>query len=181
MKKLAFLSIAFLFAMAVFQSNAQNKENGTKEKKSEMTPLKKIGGNVVSETSKTNFYTDFGNIQNVNWKRSEYFDEAKFTLNGEEITAYYDFDSKLVGTTSYKSFSDLPEEGQKAIKKNYKDYSIGQVIFFDDNEWNDNDMMLYDNQFDDADNYFVELIKGKDKIVLQVNKEGSIFFFKQLM
>ena len=42
------------------------------------------------------------------------------------------------------------------------------------------DMILYGLQFEDQDNYFVELTKGKDKIVVQVTPEGDVFFFKQL-
>jgi len=41
-------------------------------------------------------------------------------------------------------------------------------------------MILYGIQFEDADNYFVELSKGTKKIVLQVNTDGVVFFFKQL-
>jgi hypothetical protein len=54
------------------------------------------------------------------------------------------------------------------------------VIFYDDNEHNDNDMMLYGIQFEDEDNYFVELSKGSKQIVLQVTPEGNIFFFTEL-
>jgi len=39
---------------------------------------------------------------------------------------------------------------------------------------------LYGVQFEDADNYFVELSKGIKKNVLQVNTEGVVCFFKQL-
>ena len=74
----------------------------------------------------------------------------------------------------------MPAGGQKEIKKKYKDYSIGKVIFFDDNEFNEMDMLLYGLQFDDADNYFVELAKGTSKIMVKVNAAGDVSFFKQL-
>ena len=86
----------------------------------------------------------------------------------------------MVGTTQYKTFADVPVRGQTEIKKMYKDYAIGSVVFFDDNELNPTDMILYNIQFDDADNYFVELSKGTKKIVVQVNTEGDLFFFKDL-
>ena len=38
-------------------------------------------------------------------------------------------------------------------------------------------MMLYGQQFADADNYFVELSKDNKKIVLQVNMSGEVFYF----
>ncbi len=62
----------------------------------------------------------------------------------------------------------------------YKDYTIGPVVFYDDNEANSTDMILYGEQFEDADNYFVELSKGTKKIVVQVSPEGVVYFFKQL-
>ena len=97
-----------------------------------------------------------------------------------QMKAFYDINSKLVGTTQTKTFADVPIKGQEQIKKDYKDYTVGTVIFFDDNEANSTDMILYDIQFDDADNYFVELSKGTKKIVVQVNTEGDLFFFKDL-
>ena len=100
--------------------------------------------------------------------------------DGQLTTAFYDIAGKLVGSTRYVTFSDLPARSQKDIKEKYKDYTIGQVLFYDDNENNDTDMFLYGAQFGDADNYFVELSKGTNKIVLQVNAEGAVFFFKNL-
>lgn len=86
----------------------------------------------------------------------------------------------MVGTTSPRTFADLPTKGQLHINAKYKDYSIGQIYFFDDNELNESDMRLYDMQFEDADSYFVELEKGDKKIVLKINPQGDLFFFKQL-
>ena len=92
------------------------------------------------------------------------------------MTAFYDNDGKLVGTTMIKTFADVPANGQKQIKKKYKDYTVGPVIFFDNNEFNETDMMLYGLQFDDEDNYFVELTKGNSKIVVRVNSAGDLLF-----
>ena len=66
------------------------------------------------------------------------------------------------------------------IKKKYPGYKVENVIFFDDNEANDTDMMLYGIQFEDADNYFVELSKNNQTLVVQVNPFGEVFFFKQV-
>ena len=41
-------------------------------------------------------------------------------------------------------------------------------------------MIMYGVQFDDADNYFVELSKGSSKIVVKVDMKGEVTFFKQL-
>jgi hypothetical protein len=187
MKKLAVVFLASVLVMAVMQTQAQEKAKekaALKETKSEVRAerkaLRKLEGSNVSVISKNNFSTDFGDIPNVKWKRAETFDEAVFMKDGKEMTAFYDFYGKLVGTCSVKTFADIPAKGQKEIKTKYKDYSIGPVIFFDDNEFNETDMMLWGTQFDDEDNYFVELTKGNSKIILRVNTSGIVSYFKQL-
>lgn len=185
MKKAVVLSMAFLFVVAaVFgqvskTTTAQTNET-KKELKSNLTPLRKLEGKTVSSEAKNNFLSDFGNIPNVKWERTVNFDEAIFTKDGKQMTAYYDFEGNLVGTTSIKMFADLPAKAQTEIKSKYKDYSIGPVIFFDDNELNTTDMSLWNTQFEDQDNYFVELIKGTDRMIVQVHPTGEIDFFTSL-
>jgi hypothetical protein len=126
-----------------------------------------------------NFMLDFPNATNVSWKRGE-FEEASFTWNGKDRKAFYDYADNLVGTTSAASYSVLPASAQKEIEKYYKGYIPKQVILFDDNEFNDTDMILYGNEFEDEDNYFVEMTNGRKTIVLQVNMEGNVSFFKDI-
>lgn len=189
MKKFAILSMIVLFVMAFVQLPAQEVKkvaikseikNEKKAIKVERKELHKLEGSVVSDLSKDAFLADFGDIPNVKWKRAHYFDEAIFTKDGKEMKAYYDISSKLVGTSSIKTFADIPTNAQKEIKEKYKDYSIGEVVFFDDNEGNETDMLLWDTQFDDADNYFVPLTKNNKTIILEVNLKGDVAFFKQL-
>jgi hypothetical protein len=186
MKKLVVLSMSFLFAMSIVLGQTQKEDKGKnkepkKEAKAERVALKKLEGSIVNPIAKSNFSVDFKDAKNVDWERIDSYDKASFTdKNGNKMSAFYDIDGNLVGTTQYKTFADLPENGQKDIKKNYKDYTIGKVLFYDDNENNDTDMILYGVQFDDRDNYFVELAKDKNRIILQVDPEGEVFFFKQL-
>jgi hypothetical protein len=179
MKNLSAMWLAlFVFiSLNSLQLNAQETKN---DGKTNRVPLKKLEGTKVSELSKSQFIAEFGNIPDVQWSRTLNFDEAVFTKNGKRMTAWFDYNQKLVGTTSEVNFTDLPANGQKAIKTKYKDYGIDKVILFDDNETNDTDMILYGQQFDDADNYFVELAKGKDHIVVMVNMEGVVSFFRQM-
>lgn len=151
-----------------------------KEKKAERKALRKLEGHEVSYQSKEQFAVDFANATNVTWKRTAFFDEAIFTQDGRTQTAYYDIHNDLVGTTELKQFADLPASAQKTILKRYKDYSIEKVILFDDNETNDTDMLMYGRQFDDADNYFVEIRKGAKDLVLQVDMGGDVSYFGQM-
>jgi hypothetical protein len=179
MKKIAIVSLVFLFAMSLAQGQTKNTET-KKEQKTERVALKKLEGTNVSEMAKNSFSRDFGNLSNVQWKRVGTYDEASFTKDGKEMKAFYDFDAKLVGTTQYKTFADVPAKGQEQIKKEYKDYTVGPVILYDDNEANPTDMILYGIQFEDADNYFVQMTKGTKKIVVQVNMKGVVLFFTEL-
>ncbi len=185
MKKLVILLSTFLFSVAFVFGQAEKGNNESikevkKELKTERVALKNLKGHEVGVLAKNSFYADFGDIPNVKWERVGPFDEATFTKDGKELKAFYDFDSKLVGTTRNVTFADVPADGQKEILKEYKTYSIGPVIFFDYAEANTSDMYLFERQFTGEDNYFVELAKGTDKILVQVNKDGEILFFKQL-
>jgi hypothetical protein len=186
MKKLAILSGTFLFIVALAQGQAQKTEKekvrGTKsEVKTERVALRKLEGTNVSVLAKNNFSKDFSGAKNVQSKRANTFDEFLFTnKDGQEMKAYYDYEGNLVGTTQRKTFADIPIKGQEQIKAKYKDYTIGEVLFYDDNEMNDTDMVLYGLQFDDKDLYFVELVKGTSKIVVQVDMEARVSFFKKL-
>ncbi len=130
-------------------------------------------------TTEQHFETDFPNATNVSWRRAG-FEEVQFMLNGKELKAFYDYDHDLIGTTTVVNYSVIPEAARKYIEKHYSDYTMQQVILFNDNEFNDNDMILYGNTFADADNYFVALSNNNKTIVLQVNVEGLVTFFKDL-
>jgi hypothetical protein len=192
MKKLIILTTAvcvFSLVNAQTDKNAIKKdiENKNKqelliqkEKRADRIELRALEGKDVSNLSKQQFIADFGDIPSVKWERTRNFDEATFTKDGKNLKAFYDFDSKLVGTTSVIKFAELPSNAQKFINEKYKDYNIAEVIFFDDNEHSDTDMVLYNLQFDDEDTYFVVVKKDNKKIMLQVDMVGYVYFFKNI-
>jgi hypothetical protein len=184
MKKLVVLfTLLFAFTMAKAQPEPVEKE-GTKEAakttKAAREPLKKLEGIYVSPIAKENFAVDYSNASNAQWYRGENFDEVTFSNGDRKMTAFYDIDGNLVGTTESKTFADIPLKAQQKIKEKYGDYETGPVIFFDDNETNSTDMILWSTQFDDEDNYFVEMNKGTKKIILEVDLNGGVSFFKEL-
>ena len=119
-------------------------------------------------------------MPDADWTKSPNFDEVTFTFNGHEFTAFYDDKSTLIGTTSEKTFSDPPINAQNYINRKYGDYTVKDVPFYDDNEMNSSDMVLYGLEFNDPDSYFVELQKDNKDIILQVPLSGSVNFFKEL-
>ena len=185
MKKLIASALVALLAIATIQTQAQTtareiKKELKSEKKESRKELRKLEGQEVSSKAKDNFETDFGHIDNVKWVRRSQFDEAVFMKDGNSTTAYYDYHSNLVGTTTNKKITDLPANAQKEIKKRYKDYVTGAVVMFDDNEANDTNMSFYGTQFEDADHYFVTVLKGKEEIILMVSMTGEVSHFKQV-
>lgn len=191
MKKVILLMVAVMATVSISQAQTvQEKEvkseikavskkdpNAKAEKKNLRMELRKLEGQDVSETTKNQFMTDFGHIPNAKWTRSKYYDEVAFMKNGTSSTAFYDFKSQLVGTTMHEKFTDLPANAQKVINDKYKGYAKGDVLYYEDNENNDTDMILFDRQFDDADNYFVEISKDGKNSVLQVAKNGEVGYF----
>jgi hypothetical protein len=134
----------------------------------------------VSDRSLQQFASDFPGATQLSATRPGIMDKISFRLDGVNSDAYYDQDANLIGTVTVKSVNDLPAAGLKAIAKQYKGYTIGKVILFDDNEANDTDMILYGQQFADADNYFAELKKDGKTIVVQITMAGEVFFFRTL-
>ncbi|RYG26857.1 MAG: hypothetical protein EOO01_41830 [Chitinophagaceae bacterium] len=187
MKKLLILPAVLLMATpgvraqdngaSMAKANPDKKE-AKAEKKEAKKELRKLKGAEVGVMAKNQFYQDFGK-QDVTWKRSSYFDEASFVQDGKKMTAYYDNDGELVGTTSPAMFSDIAVSAQNKIKKDYKGYNIDRAILFDDNEENPLDMILYGTEVSDEDNYFVELTKGAKTVIVKVNMEGEVSFFTE--
>jgi len=189
MKKLMIYSTAILMMLSISTLKAQEgngmamksmKSPKKSETKAERKDVRKEDRNLVSDISMEEFGRDFGKVSDLTWERDPFFDIATFTKDGHQYKAFYGIDSKLVGTTTVKTFADLPKNAQKQIKKEYSDYNVDKVVFFEDNQQNNNDMLLYGTQFEDADNYFVEMSGNNKNIVIQVNPEGWIFFFKEL-
>lgn len=183
MKRLVIFLLIIMFSMPSILGQVQdpgNKEikETIKELKTEVKELKRLEGTSVSMKVMNAFTSDFGNIPDIKWERGLYLDKAEFTKEGIKMSAYYDSDAKLVGTTTVEKFADIPLKSQKEIKATYSDYKIDQVLFFKDNKANDTDMYLWDIQFADADNYFIVISKRTSKIILKVAPEGDVTVFK---
>lgn len=162
-------------------SNGHKKEVliSKKKKPAETKELKKLEGTVVNPLAKQEFYMIYGDIPAV-WKRTPDYDQVSFTSGGEAKTAYYDADAKLVGTIIQKKFEDLPSDSQKHINGEYPGYIKEDVVFFNDNELNTTDIVVFNKQFDDEDCYYVKMKKDNQKILVKVKMSGDVSFFKKL-
>ena len=185
MKKIAFIVITSLFALSLVkaqtqspsenESKAPNRESGTA-----MAPIINTGNESVSFESQNSFDIDYPKSSDVSWEKIGTMDQVNFISNGQKTSAYYDMDGHLIGTTTNKTLVDLPEKSQKILADKYADYKVGPIIFFHDNDKNDTDMVLWATQFDSEDLYFAELVKGTDKIVVQITASGDISYFTKI-
>ena len=86
MKKLllCFIAIAGIVTLKAQSDNASVK----KEKNEIRKEMRKAENNEPSFQSKQSFYSDFGDVTDVNWKRTANFDEAVFTKDGKGMKAF---------------------------------------------------------------------------------------------
>jgi len=182
--KRIFVSLAIiLLATSVTLANKEDREarRAARHEKKELRKEKRAENrSEVSYQTEQEFQGDFPDAKNIAYEKTSNFDEVSFTLNGKRLKAFYDYESKLIGTTNKVKFSALPQSAQNEIKKEYKGYTIAEVIKFDDNELNGSDMSLFGSSFNDADNYFVQVKKAKKDIVLKVSMSGEVSYFKQI-
>jgi hypothetical protein len=188
MKKLAIITLTFLLGLNIGSysqdsknySNKDTKREKRIEKHGDRRELRRLEGTKVSDLSMKSFKTDFEKAMNVKWVRTPNYDIATFNLKKHELKAYYDSDGQLVGTTEYKTMDDLPDHGIKVLKTKYKDYTIGPILYFDNNEINRSPMLLWGTEIEDQSSFFVELAKGTQKMVVYVDQGGNVKPFKQL-
>ena len=135
----------------------------------------------ISSATMNLFAKEFPNAHHVSWTATDGFAEADFTNHGSKGVAFYDYDNGLVGTGKYISYEDLPAKSFAQIDKHYKDYTPEQVIYYDDNELNENNANVFGATLD-KDSYYA-LMQNKDshkEIVLQISQEGNVLFFSKL-
>ena len=189
MKKFAILSTVLFIVFTFGQNNTQAsvtennkviKKQKTEDTNSERPPLRKLEGTTINQDSQTSFYMTIGNVPDIKWIRGTYYDEATYNKDGQDFKAYFDINGALVGTTTLKKATELSNPVEKSIKKLYPDATIGQVTYFQDNEDNTTDMILYGVQFESKTQYFVELTQGDKKFVVTCNNSSDVSLFKQL-
>ena len=182
MKKLTIILFYFLLALINNNVIAQNyaKVETKKELRSEKKKPDKVVVNKVSEASIKSFEKDFGDLSSVTWIKTDELNEAVFAKDGHTLNAYYDSEGQLVGTTTLKTFADLPAKGQDNLKVLFWNYAVEQVIWFQKNPDNKTTMKLWDTEITESNNYLVEMVYGFRRIVLYVDQGGNLSLFKKL-
>lgn len=192
MKKLTIILMIGAFSITAARSQdllskrerAPESRNENSSGNSDVVPVTAIKSEDVDIITKNNFKSDFINPINVQWNKWSAFDMVSFTLNGKNMKAYYDPQGDLIGTTQDKSFTDLPAKAQQEISTEYKNYKIGPITYYNDNEY---DIELRDiymvyglAKSEDSSAYFAELSNGSSRIVVQITPVGEVSLFKIL-
>ncbi|PSL23688.1 hypothetical protein [Chitinophaga ginsengisoli] len=177
MKKIFFAAGVLLMSFNITFAHTTDEGKKTKAERKE---IRRENNAEVSIFTRNQFYEDFPGATDIRFEKTNYFEEVAFTMGQKDMRAYYDIHSNLVGTTETKTFADLPENAQRTILKKYGDFDTERVFLYDDNEANETDMTLFDMPFDDADNYFVELRKNSEVMIVKVDMAGNVAFFKSI-
>ena len=179
MKKLTIILFLLILALVIDHTYAQilAKAGSRKEQRIEK---KKTVVSRVNDASLKSFTKDFGDISNVTWVKMDDYDEAVFTKEGHTMNAYYDANGELIGTTTLKTFGDLPLVGQQNLKVLFWNYSILQVIYYQSNPSNKELLKLWKTDITDPDTYLVEMNYGFRRLVLYVDHQGKVSLFKRL-
>ena len=182
MKKLTIIFFSLFMALAIDQTYAQifAKVHTKKDQRIENKKFNKFVVTKMNEASLKSFMQDFGALHNVSWIRTSDYDEAVFTKDKQTQNAYYDNEGQLVGTTTLKTFADLPAKGQENLKILFWNYAVEQVIWFQKNPDNKTTMKLWDTEITEPNNYLVEMVYGFRRIVLYVDQGGKLSLFKKL-
>lgn len=122
----------------------------------------------VSFTVLNHFTAKFLQAQNVDWKVTDQFVKASFTLSGKEMNAFYNNDGELTAVTTKIYFDKLPQHAIMAIglKYSYPPYKLVDCI-----EMKDAMQQLA---------YYVLLLTENENIILQITPNGSVREFKRL-
>ena len=76
----------------------------------------------VSYVVRQAFIQEFGSIKNVNWQKvGNDILRANFSLEGDKISAFFNYDGDHLATTIQKEIGDLPLKLRTAIKNKFGD------------------------------------------------------------
>jgi hypothetical protein len=157
MKKLFITTaIAAMFSASVFA-------DGTKTAATKIN----VSYRVVNE-----FNTNFADAKNVTWSVNHDFQKASFILNGVKTTAFYNLQGEFVAVTMNVDAKAIPAKASAEIASNYKGYTIEGVIVVQNNTELNPDA--------DETAYFVELKSDSKEILVKINPDLHIEFYKQV-
>jgi hypothetical protein len=85
----------------------------------------------VSYAVLTQFKSDFENVSDVNWTVSKNSQQANFTKNNVNYTAYYDAVGEYWGIATEVTLAHVAKEVRATLAKDYAGYEVASVTRFE--------------------------------------------------
>lgn len=112
------------------------------------------------------FKKTFPQATEVTFTVKKQFTEVDFTWHYLKLQAFFDRQGNYIGTSREIAVKDMPLSYVISINNQYKDFDITEAIEFDHAE--------------EGMSYYVTVINGDKKYVLNVATDGSISVFKKM-
>jgi hypothetical protein len=106
----------------------------------------------VSPAALKSFNSSFKSATEVNWTVNENFYKANFSMNGQNVTAYYNTTGQMIALTRNISSLQLPIALQANLKNNYDGYWISDLV---------------EMANDEGTSYFITLENADTKLILK--------------
>jgi hypothetical protein len=161
MKKLFITAaIAILFSISAFATDG-GKGN-----------IAVTGEGKISYTVLNQFAANFKNAKNASWAVTPNCQKVTFTLDGAQMTAFYDLASgSYLGTTEDIDFKTIPFSAQEEITSKYAGYGVKEVIKYETDGTNPEVKPLV---------YFVDLKKADGEVLVTVTPGEGTSLFKKI-
>ena len=124
------------------------------------------GGEKVTAKVKVAFEKDFQKAQNVSWENTNNFYFASFTMNNLVVSAAYNEDGELVGTSRKIAATQLPLSISLALSQKYKDYNVREEAT--------------EISFDGETHYLVTVANAKQTLRLNFRTNGEASVEKKI-
>ena len=112
----------------------------------------------VSQKVLASFKTEFTTAKNVEWETGANYFRAAFTMNDQQIFAFYNVEGDLLSVARYISSIQLPINLFSDLKNNYSKYWISDLFEVSNSE---------------GLHYYVTLETADSKLVMRSSNGGS--------
>jgi len=125
----------------------------------------------VSYAVLNQFNAEFKGAKEAAWTVTSQSQKVSFVLDGVKMTAFYSLSGEFLGTTTAVDYKVIAAADQKEIAAKYADYTVAEVIKYQ-NDGSNPDI--------DSLTYFVDLKNVNSELVLRVTPGEGVHFFKKV-
>ncbi len=110
------------------------------------------------------FEAQFAEASDVSWTVTDNYTKAKFTIEGEQVEAFFNASGDVIGTSRKTDLKRLPLSAIQKIRKSYGKYKVTETIDF---------------EFNGERKYFVSIENDTDRKILEVSLYGDVTIFEK--